>query len=182
MGLLATDLRRSRKFSLRERASKPSPSTLETDLPKFVQVRTKKRATFYEGLPPDLFDIENELGQKVIEALYNAIKTAQTKGLEIFPAMPTVTAYQAELALLDAISEGSITEPELQAIVRGYIETHTGSATGAWTDKNVSLFYMTIKEGSQSVEGYTANYIQVCIIRELWLRSSPEASFDLTRL
>lgn len=188
MSLLATSLRKPKKFSLKKRASVVTPEAPAQVLPsspapaKFAQVRSKKRATFYEGLPPDLFDIGNELGQKVIDALYRAIEAVQAQGLEILPSMPTVTAYQAELALLEAIGEGRIGKDRLRALVEVYIETHTGEATGAWTDRSVPLFYITIKECSKTVEGYTANYIQVCIIRELWLRTSPEASFDLTRL
>lgn len=203
MSLLAKSVRKSKRFSLKKRASNLPPKTPEpvlpssTDLSEFAQVRTKKRATdlskfakvcdkkratFYEGLPPDLFDIENELGQEVIEALYIAIEDAQAQGSEILPAMPTVSAYQAELALLEAIAKGRIAEPDLRDLVRSYIETHTFPPIGKWTEEDIPLFYISIMEGSKTVKGYTANYIQVCIIRELWLRTSPEASFDLTRL
>ncbi len=96
--------------------------------------------------------------------------------------MPTVTAYQVELEFINAIKEGSIAEDRLRDLVRAYIETHSGEALGDWTDKRVPLFYMKLLDNGESVESYEANYIQVCIIRELWLRTSPEASFNLIRL
>ena len=172
MSLLATSLKRSKPFSLRGRALTPAIENL---------TKLNKPSPPAPGLPLDLFD-GNELGQKVIDALYTAIEDAQTQGVRLLPAMPTVTAYRVETEILEAIGEGSITEESLRELVARYIETHTGDALGAWTDKTVPLFYMTLQENGERVESYTANYIQVCIIRELWLRTSPEGSFDLSRL
>lgn len=188
MSLLATSLKKSKPFSLRRKAITPAIETLaklnrpSPQAPVLPSPAIGADSVFYEGLPLDLFDIGNELGQRVIEALYSAIEDAQAQGVTLLPAMPTVIAYRVETEILTAIGEGSITEERLQTLVVRYIETHSGDALGSWTDRSVPLFYMTIKEGSKVVEGYSANYIQVCIIRELWLRTSPEATFDLIRL
>ena len=185
MSLLATSLKKSTAFSLRGKAITPAIATF-TQLNKRRSLEpvlpSQEILTFYKGLPLDLFDIENEPGQKVIGALFRAIESSQTQGLKILPAMPTVTAYRLETEILEALVDDSVTEQKLQEFVARYIETHSGDALGSWTDRSVPLFYMTLRENGAVVEAYTANYIQVCIIRELWLRASPEATFDLTRL
>ncbi len=186
MSLLATSLKKSKTFSLKGKATTPAIDTLtklnKRRSPESVLPSQKIPTSFYKGLPLDLFSIENEPGQKAIDALYRAIEDAQSQGLKILPAMPTVTAYRLETEILEALGEGSITEKTLQDLVARYIETHSGDALGSWTDRSVPLFYMTLRENGEVVEAYTANYIQVCIIRELWLRTSPETTFDLTRL
>jgi hypothetical protein len=101
--------------------------------------------------------------------------------------MPTVRAYKAEIDLAEAIyghEKGDITEETLKDRLSGYIETHTdrGEIERDWTGKDVPLFYFVLKLNGERLESYTCNYIQVCIIREFWLRVHPESSFDLILL
>ncbi len=108
-------------------------------------------------------------------------------GLSLMLNMPTVRAYKAETELVEAIyrhERGKITEEALKASLNNYAETHTdrGEIEMEWTGKDVPLFYFVLKLNGERLESYTCNYIQVCIIRELWLRTHPETDFNLIRL
>jgi hypothetical protein len=173
MSLLATDLRKRKKVVFTKKIT--------------VQEAPKKAETVSAKTPLDVFDLNNETGQRVIKYLAGFSEKLEKLNLSLMLNMPTVRAYKAELDLAEAIyghRKGDVTEESLKRSLSNYTDTHTdrGEIEMDWTGKDVPLFYFVLKLNGERLESYTCNYIQVCIIRELWLRVHPESSFDLISL
>jgi hypothetical protein len=173
MSLLATDLRKRKKVVFTKKIT-------VTEAPKNAE-------TVSEKIPLDVFDLNNETGQRVIKYLAVMAEKLEKLGLPLLLNMPTVRAYEAEIDLAEAIyghEKGDLTEETLKDRLSGYVETHTsrGEIEMDWTGKDVPLFYFVLKLNGERLESYTCNYIQVCLIREFWLRVHPESSFDLILL
>jgi hypothetical protein len=173
MSLLATDLRKRKKVVFTKTIT--------------VREAPKKEEIVSPEAPVDVFDLNNETGQRVIKYLAGVYGKREKLGLPLLLNMPTVRAYEAEIDLAEAIyghEKGDTTEQTLKESLIGYVETHTarGEIETDWTGKDVPLFYFVLKLNGERLESYTCNYIQVCIIRELWLRTHPETEFNLIRL
>ena len=173
MSLLATDLRKRKKVVFTKTIT--------------VREAPKKEEIVSPEPPVDVFDLNNETGQRVIKYLAGFSEKLEKLNLSLMLNMPTLRAYEAEIDLVEAIygyEKGDITEETLKDRLSGYIETHTdrGEIEREWTGKDVPLFYFVLKLNGERLESYTCNYIQVCIIRELWLRTHPETDFNLIRL
>jgi hypothetical protein len=173
MSLLATDLRKMKKVVFTKKITIP-------EAPKKAEPESAKT-------PLDVFDLNNETGQRVIKYLAGMSEKLEKLGLSLMLNMPTARAYEAETELVEAIyrhERGEITEEALKASLNNYAETHTdrGEIEMDWTGKDVPLFYFVLKLNGERLESYTCNYVQVCIIRELWLRAHPETEFNLIRL
>ncbi len=173
MSLLATDLRKRKKVIFTKKIA--------------LSEAPKKTETVSAKTPLDVFDLNNETGQRVIKYLAGMREKLEKLGLSLLLNMPTVRAYEAETELVEAIyrhERGETTEETLKDRINDYTETHTdrGEIEMDWTGKDVPLFYFVLKLNGERLESYTCNYIQVCIIRELWLRTHPETDFNLIRL
>jgi hypothetical protein len=173
MSLLATDLRKRKKVIFTKKIA--------------LSEAPKKTETVSAKTPLDVFDLNNETGQRVIKYLAGMREKLEKLGLSLLLNMPTVRAYEAETELVEAIykyERGETTEETLKDRINDYAETHTdrGEIEMEWTGKDVPLFYFVLKLNGERLESYTCNYIQVCIIRELWLRTHPETDFNLIRL
>jgi hypothetical protein len=173
MGLLATDLRTRKRVILTKKIALPEAP--------------KKTETVSAKAPLDVFDLNNETGQRVIKYLAGMSEKLEKLGLSLMLNMPTVRAYQAETELVEAIyqhEKKEITEETLIGSLSNYAETHTdrGQIEMDWTGKDVPLFNFVLKLNGERLESYVCNYIQTCIIRELWLGTHPETEFDLIRL
>jgi hypothetical protein len=173
MSLLATDLRKRKKVILTKKIA--------------LSEAPKKTETVSAKTPLDVFDLNNETGQRVIKYLAGMSEKLEKLGLSLMLNMPTVRAYKAETELVEAIykyERGETTEETLKDRLNDYTETHTdrGEIEMDWTGKDVPLFYFVLKLNRERLESYTCNYVQVCIIRELWLRTHPETDFNLIRL
>jgi hypothetical protein len=173
MSLLATDLRKRKKVVFTKTITLPEAP--------------KKTETVSAKTPLDVFDLNNETGQRVIKYLAGMSEKLEKLGLSLLLNMPTARAYEAETELLEAIykyERGETTEEALKDRLNDYTETHTdrGEIEMDWTGKDVPLFYFVLKLNGERLESYTCNYIQVCIIRELWLRTHPETEFNLIKL
>ncbi len=173
MSLLATDLRKRKKVILTKKITLP-------EAPPEKEVITVKA-------PKDAFDLNNETGQKVIEYIDKITQDYEKLNLALMLNMPTVRAYEAEVSLAEAIldqEKGTAPKGALKASIKSYIETHTvnGEIETDWTGKDIPLFYLTLLFNGEILESYVCNYIQVCIIREFWLRTFPESEFRTTRL
>ncbi len=133
----------------------------------------------------DVFDVENESGQMAIDYLFDAAKNHADGGLLL--GMPTVRAYQAGKDLVAGVGKHSrdkLTDAQLKALGDRYINAHLRSedVSDQWTGDDVPLFYLTLKIKGERAENLTCNEIQSWIIREFWLRKSPEAEFDTMNL
>jgi hypothetical protein len=173
MSLLATDLRKRKKAVFTKTITLPEAPKKE----EIVSAET----------PLDVFDLNNETGQRVIKYLAGMSEKLEKLGLSLLLNMPTVRAYKAETELVEAIykyERGETPEETLKDRLNDYTETHTdrGEIERDWTGKDVPLFYFVLKLNGERLESYTCNYIQVCIIRELWLRTHPETEFNLIKL
>jgi hypothetical protein len=173
MSLLATDLRKRKKVVFTKTIT--------------VREAPKKEEIVSAKAPVDVFDLNNETGQRVIKYLAGMSEKLEKLGLSLMLNMPTVRAYEAEIDLAEGIyrhEKGDITEGTLKDRLNDYTETHTdrGEIEMDWTGKDVPLFYFVLKLNREILESYTCNYVQVCIIRELWLRTHPETEFNLIRL
>jgi hypothetical protein len=173
MSLLATDLRKRKKVVFTKTIT--------------VREAPKKEEIVSPEVPVDVFDLNNETGQRVIKYLAGFSEKLEKLNLSLMLNMPTVRAYEAEIDLAEAIyghEKGDITEETLKRSLSNYTDTHTdrGEIEMDWTGKDVPLFYFVLKLNGERLESYTCNYIQVCIIRELWLRTHPESAFSLIKL
>jgi hypothetical protein len=133
----------------------------------------------------DVFGVENESGQTAIDYLLDAAKNHADGGL--LWGMPTVRAYQAGKDLVAGVgkhSRGKLTDAQLKALGDRYINAHLRSdgVSEAWTGKDVPLFHLTVRANGERVKNETCNQIQAWIIREHWLRQSPETEIDIMNL
>ncbi len=132
----------------------------------------------------DVFSVENESGQRVIDYLFAA---AAKYGDDFLLNMPTVYAYETERALVEGVikhSEGKLTDAALKMLTEQFVEAHlrVNSASLAWTGDDVPLFHLTLKANGKWLENETCNLIQSWVLREFWLRQSPEAEIDIMNL
>jgi hypothetical protein len=132
----------------------------------------------------DVFDCENESGQIVLDYIFAG---AEKHGDELLLEMPTVEAYESECALVAGVgkhSRGKLTDAQLKALGDRYINAHLRSdgVSEAWTGKDVPLFHLTVRANGERVKNETCNQIQAWIIREHWLRQSPETEIDIMNL
>jgi hypothetical protein len=133
----------------------------------------------------DVFDVENESGRMAIDYLFDAAKNHADA--ELLLGMPTVRAYQAGKDLVAGVgkhSKDKLTDAQLKALGDRYINAHLRSdgVSDQWTGKDLPLFHLTVRANGERVENLTCNEIQSWIIRELWLRKSPEAEIGLINL
>jgi hypothetical protein len=127
----------------------------------------------------DVFTVENESGQQALDYLFAA---AEKHGDELLLSMPTVEAYESECALVAGVvkhSKGELPNVALERLTMRFINAHLRSngVSEAWTGKDVPLLYLTLRLNGERLESVTCNEIQSWIIREHWLRQSPEAEF-----
>jgi phage/plasmid primase-like uncharacterized protein len=132
----------------------------------------------------DVFDCENESGQAVIDSLIDA---AKKYGDAFLLTMPTVSAYETECALVTGVSKhskGKLTDAALKTLTEQFVEAHlrVNSVSLPWTGEDVPLFLLTLKMNGKRVEDVTCNQIQAWILREFWLRQSPEAEISVMNL
>jgi hypothetical protein len=132
----------------------------------------------------DVFDCENGSGQLALDYVFAG---AEKHGDELLLSMPTLEAYESECALVAAIdkhSKGELPNAALERLTMRFINAHlrVNSVCEAWTGKEVPSFYLTVKIKGERVEGVTCNRIQSWIIREHWLRQSPEAEISVMNL
>jgi DNA primase len=138
-----------------------------------------------ETIIEDVFSTGNKSGQRVIDYLFAA---AAKYGDDFLLSMPTVTAYRTELALVRGIAKNSrtdLSDESLKTLTETYIAAHLRSedVSDQWTgDDDVPLLQLTLKINGERVENLTCNRIQSWIVRELWLRQSPEAEIGLINL
>ncbi len=132
----------------------------------------------------DVFDCENESGQMALDYLFAA---AAKHGDDFLLSMPTVEAYESECALVAAIdkhSKGELPNAALERLTMRFIAAHLRSndVSLPWTGGDVPLFQLMLKINGERVENLTCNQIQSWIVREHWLRQSPEAEIDTMSL
>jgi hypothetical protein len=132
----------------------------------------------------DVFSTENESGQRVIDYLFAA---AGKYGDDFLLTMPTVYAHETECSLATGVSKhskGKLTDAALKTLTEQFVEAHlhANSVSLPWTGEDVPLFLLTLKLDDKRVEDVTCNQIQSWILREFWLRKSPEAEIILTNL
>jgi hypothetical protein len=132
----------------------------------------------------DLFSAGNESGQRVIDYLLVA---AASRADDFLLNMPTVKAYKTELALVRGIaknSHGELSDESLRILTETYIAAHLRSedVSDQWTGGDVPLLYLTLRLNGERLESVTCNQIQSWVIREHWLRQTPEAEIDIMNL
>ncbi len=132
----------------------------------------------------DVFDCENDSGQLALDCVFAG---AEKHGDELILSMPTLEAYESEYDLVAAIdkhSKGELPNVALERLTMRFIAAHLRSndASEAWTGKEVPLYHLTVKISGERADNLTCNQIQSWIIREFWLRRSPEAEISLTNL
>ncbi len=132
----------------------------------------------------DVFDCENESGQRVIDYLFAA---AAKYADDFLLTMPTIYAYDTERELCAGVSKHSkskLTDAALKMLCEQFVDAHlhVNSVSLPWTGDDVPLLYLTLRLNGERVENLTCNQIQCWIIREFWLRKSPEAEIGLIDL
>jgi hypothetical protein len=132
----------------------------------------------------DVFTVENDSGQLALDYVFAG---AEKHGDELLLSMPTLEAYESECALaaaFDKHSKGELPNAALERLTMRFIAAHlrVNGVSDAWTGKEVPSFYLTVKIKGERVEGVTCNRIQSWIIREFWLRRSPEAEISVMNL
>jgi hypothetical protein len=150
----------------------------------FHQTTTEPEPEPENFILEDVFTLENESGQMALNYLFAA---AAKHGDELLLSMPTVEAYESERALVAAIdkhSRGELPNVALERLTTRFINAHLRSedVSDQWTGNDVPLFQLTLKINGERAENLTCNRIQSWIIRELWLRKSPEAEIGLINL
>jgi DNA primase len=145
----------------------------------------KVRQTEAPTIIEDVFSIENESGQSVIDYLFGKIKEFDTSAFLL--AMPTVKAYENEINLVAAVQKhqmGELSDDGLTEAADRFIDAHlrSGDVQAEWTGKDVPLFHLTLRMNGERVDNITCNQIQSWIIREFWLRKSPEAGINIINL
>jgi 5S rRNA maturation endonuclease (ribonuclease M5) len=143
-----------------------------------------KKTEIVSPIIEDVFSPENESGQRVIDYLFAA---AAKYGDAFLLTMPTVYAYETECALVTGVSKhskGKLTDAALKTITDSFIDAHlhVNSVSMPWTGEDVPLFLLTLKLNGERVEDVTCNQIQAWILREFWLRRSPEAEISVMNL
>jgi 5S rRNA maturation endonuclease (ribonuclease M5) len=132
----------------------------------------------------DVFDCKNESGQRVIDYLFIA---AAKYGDAFLLSMPTVYAYETECSLATGVSKhskGKLTDAALKMLTEQFVEAHlhVNSVSLPWTGEDVPLFLLMLKTDGERVEDVTCNQIQSWLIREFWLRQSPENEISVMNL
>jgi hypothetical protein len=164
-------------------------------LRRFVEEKTAEAFPDYQALSQpaataepviieDVFDCENESGQAVIDSLIDA---AAKHGDDFLLSMPTVYAYETECALVTGVSKhskGKSTDAALKMLTEQFVEAHlhVNSVSMPWTGEDVPLFLLMLKTDGERADNLTCNEIQSWIIREFWLRRSPEAEISVMNL
>jgi hypothetical protein len=164
-------------------------------LRRFVEEKTAEAFPDYQALSQptatadpviieDVFDCENESGQLALDYVFAG---AEKHGDELLLSMPTLEAYESECALVAAIdkhSKGELPNAALERLTMRFIAAHLRSddISDAWTGKEVPSFYLTVKISGERADNLTCNRIQSWIIREFWLRQSPEAEISVMNL
>jgi hypothetical protein len=133
----------------------------------------------------DVFDVENESGKMTIDWLFASAKNHDADALLL--GMPTVRAFDAGKELINGVnkhSKGKLTDAQLKALTDRYINAHLRSdgVSDAWTGKDVPLYHLTVKISGERADNLTCNQIQSWLIREFWLRQSPEAEISVMNL
>jgi hypothetical protein len=106
---------------------------------------------------------------------------------ELLLNMPTLYAYDTERELCAGVvshSKGELTDAALKTLTDRFIDAHlhANSVSLPWTGDDVPLFHITLKANGKRLESVTCNEIQAWIIREFWLRQSPEAEISVMNL
>jgi hypothetical protein len=132
----------------------------------------------------DVFSVENESGQMAIDYLFAA---AAKYGDDFLLNMPTIYACETERALLVGVgkhSKGKLTDAALKMLTEQFVEAHlhVNSVSLAWTGDDVPLFHLTVKRNGERLENIACNLIQSWILREFWLRQTPEAEISVMNL
>ncbi len=143
-----------------------------------------KNTEIVSPITEDVFSPENESGQMALGYLFAA---AEKYGDELLLSMPTTYAYDTERELCAGVvshSKGELTDAALKTLTDRFIDAHlhANSVSLPWTGDDVPLFLLMLKLNGKRVESVTCNEIQAWIIREFWLRKSPEAEFDTMNL
>jgi hypothetical protein len=141
----------------------------------------KPEATAEPVVIEDVFDCENESGQRVIDYLFAA---AAKYGDDFLLNMPTVYAHDIERELCGGVvshSKGELTDAALKTLTDRFIDAHlhVNSVSLPWTGDDVPLFHLTVKRNGERLGNTTCNQIQSWILREFWLRQSPKAEFGV---
>jgi DNA primase len=138
-----------------------------------------------ETIVEDVFSLENESGQRVIDYLFGKIKEYETD--DFLLAQATARAYASEVKLIAAVqkhqagalSDGGLTEAADRFIDARYRSDNDGSD---WTGKAVPVFNLSLRMNGERVDNITCNQIQLWILRELWLRRAHEAEINIIKL
>jgi 5S rRNA maturation endonuclease (ribonuclease M5) len=138
-----------------------------------------KKKEIVSPIIEDVFSLENESGQRVIDYLFAA---AAKYGDDFLLTMPTVYAYETECALVTGVgkhSKSELTDAALKTLTTQFVDAHlhANSVSLPWTGDDVPLFHITLKANGKRLENETCNQIQSWILREFWLRQNPEAEF-----
>jgi hypothetical protein len=165
------------------------------DLRRFVEEKTAEAFPDYQALSQpaataepviieDVFDCKNESGQRVIDYLFIA---AAKYGDAFLLSMPTVYAHETECSLATGVSKhskGKLTDAALKMLTEQFVEAHlhVNSVSMPWTGEDVPLFLLRLKTSGERVEDVTCNQIQSWLIREFWLRRSPENEISVMNL
>jgi phage/plasmid primase-like uncharacterized protein len=132
----------------------------------------------------DVFSTGNTSGQRVIDYLFAA---AAKYGDDFLLTTPTIYAHETERALVTGVikhSKGELTDAALKMLTEQFVEAHlrVNSASLTWTPNNVPLFHLTLKSDGKWLENETCNQIQSWVLREFWLRQTPEAEISVMNL
>ncbi len=106
----------------------------------------------------DVFTVENESGQSVIDHLVKFSKKCEDAGKEgLLLSMPTVKAYKMELALVRGIaknSRGELSDESLRILTETYIAAHLRSedVSDQWTGDDVPLLYLTLRLNGERLD------------------------------
>jgi 5S rRNA maturation endonuclease (ribonuclease M5) len=143
-----------------------------------------KKTEIVSPIIEDVFSLENESGQRVIDYLFAA---AAKYGDDFLLNMPTIYAYETECALVEGVgkhSKGKLTDAALKTLTDQFIDAHlhVNSVSLPWTPDAVPLFHITLKANGKWLENETCNRIQSWVLREFWLRQSPEAEISVMNL
>jgi hypothetical protein len=132
----------------------------------------------------DVFSTGSKSGQRVIDYLLAA---ATKYGDDFLLTTPTIYAYETECALVEGVSKhskGELTDVALKTLTEQFVEAHlrANSVSLPWTSDGVPLFHITLKTDGKWLENETCNQIQSWVLREFWLRQSPEAEISVMNL
>jgi hypothetical protein len=136
-----------------------------------------------------LAHIQNNFGNLFLEK-------KNLNGEEFFLTMPTISAFEQQIYLFEAIldhSHGKITDDQIRQFLNNFVEAHTviwqngiPSAKkgfyGSWTTKLEMFQLVLIENGAKTDNCPIVNELQFVIIDQLWKRKDERNSIDAKKL